>query len=659
MTENVLWQPDADVVRKTRMTAFTAAAALRSGIAFADYQELYQWSINDLAAFWETCAEFVELKWQSPPKQTYIAPPSGKMLGAQWFPSGHLNYAENILAGCDDREVLVGICEGRAEAKRYSGRELRWQVARCASALRRAGVKKGDYVGAVMANVPEAIVAMLATTSIGAVWSSCSPDFGVQGIVDRLGQVQPKILFFSASYFYAGKLIDCRETIKACSDKIRPEHLVVFDHLAVSSPAWEDFLASAGVSVDLNAEPPLEFTPVEFNHPLFVMFSSGTTGVPKCIVHGTGGTLLQHKKELLLHGDLGPGDRLFFYTTCGWMMWNWMVSALGVGASLLVYDGSVAHPNLSVLWRIVSENAVTAFGTSPKFIATCIMRRLLPRQRFDLRRLRTVFSTGAPLLPEHFEWIYRSVGETLHLASISGGTDIISCFMLGNPNLPVVAGEIQCRGLGMAVEAWDATGKSATGQQGELVCVKPFVSMPVGFLHDDGGARYRAAYFEHYPEREVWRHGDFIEITARGTIIVYGRSDATLNPGGVRIGTAELYRQIETLPEIADSVAIGHKHGGDTRIVLFVKMADGQSFGEAVVQRVKSLIRTQLTPRHVPSVILPVKDIPYTRNGKKVEIAVVQAVHGEAVRNLSALANPEAIQEYIVRGQELNRPREG
>jgi acetoacetyl-CoA synthetase len=653
-SSDILWRPSASRIETAALTSFARVASVRAGRPLADYDALYRWSIEDTAAFWQAVADFCGLIWQRPASRAYTPPPAGGMLGARWFEGATLNFAENLLTPVTrtpDAEVVVSHAEGRGRVA-LRGRELLSAVARCAAALEAHGVGPGDRVVGILANVPEALVAMLATAARGAVWSSCSPDFGAAATCDRFGQVAPKVVFFTTGYLYGGKRFSTKAAVEEALARLPARLAVAVDHLegapvtplvqAVETIAWDRFLGTGS--------PRLEFVPRRFDDPQYILFSSGTTGVPKCITHGVGGTLLQHAKELVLHCDLKAGDRLLYYTTCGWMMWNWMASALACGATLALYEGSPASPDTGALWRVAADEGVTHLGVSPKYLAACAAEGLSPRELLAGARLRTLLSTGAPLLPEQFAWVYREVAADLHLASISGGTDIVSCFMLGVPTLPVRAGEIQRAGLGMAIEAWDETGHPVRGRKGELVCVQPFPSMPVSFWNDPDGAKYRNAYFTHY-DREVWRHGDFVEITAEGGIVVYGRSDATLNPGGVRIGTAELYRQVETLPEVADSLAIGREADGDTEIWLFVKLRDARPLDAALETRIKATIREALTPRHVPRRIVAVQDIPYTRSGKKVELAVTEAVHGRPVTNMAALANPEAMVEYVAMGR--------
>ena len=656
---DILWNPGASELNHSHMAQFARIVSARSGLDLHAYADLQRWSIAEPAAFWRALADYTAVDCTASAQVVFTPPPPGKMLGGTWFPGARLNYAEHLLAGADRPAAVVALAEG-APRRSISLARLRQEVARCAAALHAWGVGPGDRVAGVMANIPETVIAMLATTSLGAVWSSCSPDFGAPAVRDRFAQVEPKVIFCTTAYVYGGKRHDCLASIESMLQGLPSvEKTVLVTHLEVAPAALPPAFAALAASVswwdDALDQAPLRvlsFVARDFNDPLFIMFSSGTTGVPKAIVHGIGGTLLQHKKELMLHSDIGPESRLLFYTTCGWMMWNWSVSALATGASLVLFEGSVAAPDLGVLWRAVRDLRVTALGTSPKFIATCISQGLDVRQILSTQAPKTILATGAPLLPEHFAWLYAHVppsGASLHVASISGGTDIISCFMLGSPTLPVRAGEIQCVGLGMAVEAWDEQAQPVCGIKAELVCTQPFPAMPLGFWHDSGGERYYQAYFAHFQAqgREVWRHGDFVEITANGGVIVYGRSDATLNPGGVRIGTAELYRQVESLGEVVDSVAVAHRAYGDEAIILFVKLAPGLTLDGALTSQIKASIKQALTPRHVPKEVVQVRDIPYTRSGKKVELAVTQVLHGETVLNLAAIGNPEALDDFI------------
>lgn len=639
-----IWVPTTERIQKSLMGSFVQLMHDQGKISKAEWNDLYQWSISDVGDFWESLGSFVKIKFQQSSAKPFVSGRS--MREARWFEGATLNFAENILPTSDGREVLVGFSEGSAR-KSWTGLELWNDVARCAESLRRQGVQADERVAGVLVNGPEAVICMLAAASLGAVWTSCSPDFGTSGIADRLSQVSPKIVFATSKYFYNGKLVTCGEQIAEAVAKITPlPKIVMVDHLNRGQDAFSEFLGDSKLLAQSGEPLPLTFQARKFQDPLYILFSSGTTGLPKCITHGVGGTLLQHKKELMLHSDAQPTDTILYFTTCGWMMWNWMVSALGCGAKVIAFDGAPTFPSASRLWDLCQEESVTHFGTSPKFISACMQDPSLVVNRLgDKSKLRVILSTGAPLLPAHYEWVYQKF-EDVHLASISGGTDIISCFMLGNPLLPVYAGEIQSPGLGMAIEGWDDTQKAVVNQKSELVCVKPFVSMPVCFWNDATGDRYQKAYFDHYQGLDVWRHGDFVEVTSRGGVIVYGRSDATLNPGGVRIGTAEIYRAVETVPFVADSLAIGQIIAEDTRVLLFVKLAAGKVWAPEMVQQIKAKIRSELTARHVPTLIIPVKDIPYTRSGKKVEIAVTQIIHRETVPNRAAVVNPECLSEY-------------
>jgi acetoacetyl-CoA synthetase len=614
--------------------------AAQHGFA-TDWSAFHRWTVQHKDLFWHHLLEWSGIECSAP--MNAVLEGDG-MLGTRWFPGMKLNFARHLLRFSDDRAAIASVDElGRARTLSYA--ELNVVVARLAESLRAAGVTRGDRVAGFLPNIPEAIIGMLATVSLGAIWSSCSPDFGLGGVVDRFGQIAPKVLIAANGYSYNGKSIDLSDRIQGILQAI-PEIeqcLVVEFAEGVTDSAsmdrcvgWDDFLGSATE---------LAFEEVAFDHPLYIMYSSGTTGVPKCIVHGHGGTLLQHMKELMLHCDLRRDDTIFYFTTCGWMMWNWLVSSLGVGATVVLYEGSPFAPDNRHLWRVTETLGINIFGTSPKFLSACQKAGLEPMRQHDLSSLRTMLSTGAPLTVENFDWVYRNVGRDLQLASICGGTDIISCFMLGNPILPVYAGEIQSIGLGMDVQAWNEHGQPVVGEKGELVCCSPFPSQPTGFWNDEDGEKYRSAYFDHFPG--VWRHGDFVEITEHGGVIVFGRSDATLNPGGVRIGTAEIYRQVEALDEIVDSVVVGKRTTDeDVDVCLFVVLREGMSLNQGLVDKIKGHIRATTTPRHVPRKVRQVSAVPYTISGKKVEMAVSQMVHGENVANRDALANPEALDQY-------------
>ncbi len=632
-----LWQPNPNTVGDTRMAMFMQA------MGHGRYADLWQWSIDQPETFWSKLWDFCGAVGD---KGQTVLRDGDRMPGARWFPEARLNYAENLLKNRDEGEALVFWGEDKVK-RRLSRAELYAEVARFQRFLVDAGVGEGDRVAGYLPNLPETLIAMLAATSLGAIWSSASPDFGVQGVLDRFGQIEPKVLVCVDGYWYNGKPVDCleknAEVVARMPSLLRTVVVPYLDPAAgvgavANAVSWCDLPTVA-------ADAEVRITRVAFDHPLFIMFSSGTTGVPKCIVHCHGGALLQHLKEHQLHSDVRPGDRLFYFTTCGWMMWNWLVSGLACGATLLLYDGSPFAAKGTVLFDYAAAEKMTHFGTSAKFIDAAAKLGLTPGKTHDLAALRAMFSTGSPLSPEGFDWVYREIKQDILLASISGGTDIISCFVLGNPVLPVYRGEIQCRGLGMAVDVFDDEGKPVRSEKGELVCTKPFPVMPVGFWNDPDGARYRAAYFERFPN--VWCHGDFSELTAHDGMIIYGRSDATLNPGGVRIGTAEIYRQVEQLPEILESLVIGQDwppgKNDDVRVVLFVKLQEGHTLDAALIDRVKKQIRDNTTPRHVPAKVVQVQDIPRTKSGKIVELAVRNVVHAQPVKNVEALANPEAL----------------
>ena len=631
----IIWQPDAARVSQSKMRHFMQAAGCDS------YDQLHAWSIKDSPAFWESICAFCGVEFDQQPA-TVLARPDN-IMDAGWFEGGRLNFAKHLLRCGGDTAAVVHFGEN-GERKELSRDDLREQVAAIAAGLRAAGVTKGDRVGGFLPNCPEAIIAMLATTSVGAIWSSCSPDFGINGVVDRFGQIGPKVLFAVNGYYYNGKTCDTRpivEGVVAAVDSIATTVMVAFavdlgtDSSVAGAIAWDDF-ARGGE--------PLVFESLDFDHPLYIMYSSGTTGVPKCIVHGHGGTLLQHLKEHVLHTDIRERDRLFYFTTCGWMMWNWLVSGLASGATLVLFDGSPFFNDGRILWQMAEQEKVTVFGTSAKYISALEKAGVRPRDEFALPDLRAVLSTGSPLAPESFDFVYDAIGSDLQLASISGGTDILSCFALGNPVLPVRRGELQCRGLGMAVEVWNDAGEPVIGEHGELVCTQPFPSAPVGFWNDPDRARYKAAYFERFDG--IWAHGDFAELTEEGGLIIYGRSDAVLNPGGVRIGTAEIYRQVEKLDDVVESIAIGQNWRDDVRVVLFVILRAGLELDDALRHRIRSVIRENTTPRHVPAKIIAVPEIPRTKSGKIVELAVRAIVHGDAVKNTEALANPAALEHF-------------
>jgi acetoacetyl-CoA synthetase len=641
-----LWEPSQARIASANVTAFARAAIRDWGLEFNTYPEFYRWTVDQPEQFWQSLWQYAAVKAGTRGRRALVH--GERMPGAQWFPDARLNFAENLLRRRDRGDAMVFWGEDKVE-RRLSHAQLHAGVSRLAQGLRAAGVQAGDRVVGYLPNLPEAMMAMLAGASIGAIWSSCSPDFGVQGVLDRFGQIEPKVLFAADGYWYNGKAIDSLAKVADIARRLPTlERVVLVSYLADSADVsgvpnaerMSDFIAPyAGRDI--------EFAQLPFDHPLYIMYSSGTTGVPKCIVHGAGGTLLQHLKEHQLHSDVKPGDRLFYFTTCGWMMWNWLASGLASGATLLLYDGSPFIRRGAILFDFAEAEGMTHFGTSAKFIDAICKINLRPCATHDLAKLRAILSTGSPLAPESFDYVYRDIKADVCLSSISGGTDIISCFVLGNPVLPVYRGEIQCRGLGMKVEVYDEQGKPVCGKNGELVCTRPFPSMPIGFWIDPEGKRYHDAYFAKYPN--VWCHGDYVELTERGGMVIYGRSDAVLNPGGVRIGTAEIYRQVEQLDEVLESLVIGQDWNKDVRVVLFVKLREGLALDDALVDKIRNQIRVNTTPRHVPAKVLQVDDIPRTKSGKIVELAVRNVVHGQSVKNADALANPEALEHYANR----------
>ena len=618
--------------------------ANRDRLTGDDYAALYRWSVQSPAEFWDAVWRFCNI--QSCSAYSSVVRDSDRMPGARWFEGATLNFAQNLLAPERFGAAIVFHNE-RGDRLEVSWDELRRQVGCVAAHLKSIGIGKGDRVAGWVANRPEAIVAMLAATSLGAVWSSCSPDFGVEAVLDRFGQIEPAALFATDGYFYNGKTIDCLPAIAAIASRLPSLRGIVVIPYRNSNP---DIKAIAGATrfADALSQPAtLEFTPVAFADPVYILYSSGTTGVPKCIVHSAGGTLIQHRKEHVLHCDISPGDVVFYYTTTGWMMWHWLVSALASGATVVLFEGAPLHPDPGILWRIADRERIGVFGTSAKYLSALEKSGYRPGGHHALTQLRSVLSTGSPLAPSSFDYVHAHVKPEIQLASIAGGTDLISCFALGNPLLPVYRGELQCRGLGMKVEIFTTEGQSIREQKGELVCTAAFPSMPVGFWNDPDGSKYHRAYFERFPN--VWHHGDYAELTAHDGLIIYGRSDSVLNPGGVRIGTAEIYRIVEQFPEIAESIAVGQDWADDVRVVLFVRLQPGHVLNAALEQRLRDDIRKRASPRHVPAKILAVADIPRTMNGKIVELAVRDAIHGRPIRNLDALANPEALAEFTHR----------
>ncbi len=643
--DTMVWQPKHP--EKTRLWQFMRFAEHCYGKTFPTYQALHQWSILHPTEFWPTLCDFFKMTFTTP--ATEILNDYQHPLEARWFKGASFNFAQQLLQRQDDHPALVSIDENN-HRRVLSYHELNQAVAACAQGLKDAGITPGDRVGAIMPNVNETIIAMLATSSLGAVWSSCSSDFGAQAAMDRLGQIEPKVLFMADGHQYAGKQFDARDKITAVYNGIPSLTTLVICPIIHSEPNLTTLPHAITWNQFLKPTKTCSFIPMPFDHPLYILFSSGTTGQPKCIVHGAGGTLLQHLKELGLHTNVDETDNVCFYTTCGWMMWNWMVSTLALGATLTIYEGSPTYPDAYRLFQLLDEEKITVFGTSAKFISSIEKLGAQPASRYSLNHLKTILATGSPLLPQNYDFVYQHLKPQVQLASMSGGTDIISCFALGNPMLPIYRGELQCLGLGMAVNVFNEQGQAVIAQQGELVCTKAFPSMPVGFWNDPDKKAYYHAYFSRFPG--VWRHGDFAELTPRQGLIIYGRSDTVLNPGGVRIGTAEIYRQIETIPDIVDSVVIGQKWQDDVRVVLFVKLRDGMTLNDNLKITICNTLRQNASPRHVPAVILQVTDIPRTINGKVVELAVRQIVHGQTVNNLQSLANPEAL-EYFKHREEL------
>jgi acetoacetyl-CoA synthetase len=637
-----LWTPTATRVMEANITRFIAWVQEAGAAWVQDYPSLYQWSITQPEAFWAAvwrfCGIHARREWDK------VLEGADKMPGARWFGGAKLNFAENLLRPEEDKPALVFYGEN---GTRYSLSypELHVEVARLACAMKESGLTVGDRIAGYLPNLPETVIAMLATASIGAIWSSCSPDFGIKGVLDRFGQIRPRLIFTTDGYFYNGKRIDMLDRVCQILPQLPGIQAVVVIPYAGEGELtripggirYDDFLSQ-------KPNPVFEFEHLPFDHPLYILYSSGTTGPPKCIVHGAGATLIQHLKELVLHTDLTPQDTIFYYTTCGWMMWNWLVSSLATGATVVLYDGSPFFPQPGALFDLAQSEGISIFGASAKYFSALEKAGIRPAATHDLTGLKAILSTGSPLAPESFDYVYRDIKAEVQLSSISGGTDLISCFALGNPILPVYRGELQCRGLGMKVEVYDPQGRSVRGQKGELVCTAPFPSMPVGFWNDPHQEKYRQAYFERFPG--VWAHGDYAELTEHEGMIIYGRSDAVLNPGGVRIGTAEIYRPVEGLPEILESLAVGQEWNNDVRIVLFVKLREGITLDTALTERIKQTIRNHASPRHVPAKVIAVPDIPRTLNGKIVELAVHNIIHNRPVKNLEALANPEALEFF-------------
>ena len=636
-----MWQPTEEQINNSQMMDYMQLVNQKFGLSLKKYSQLYDWSIEKAEDFWGSFWEYSQIIHHSPYSQ--VVDDLGKMPGAKWFDGATLNFAENLLRYRDDKIAILFQGEDGTQSS-LTYKELHDQVSRLARSMREMGIVKNDRVAGFMPNIPETIITMLATASIGAIWSSCSPDFGIKGVLDRFQQIEPKLIFAADGYLYNGKTIDCLSKLKnilTYLPSIKKTIIVPFTgdsntNVIKNSMLWNDFLHKDSGDII--------FEQLPFDHPLYIMYSSGTTGLPKSIVHSAGGTLIQHLKELKLHTDLTQNDKIFYFTTCGWMMWNWLISSLAVGATIVLYDGSPLYPDGTALLKMADDLGITVFGTSAKYIASLESAGIKPKQISSFPKLRTILSTGSPLVEENFDFVYGEWKEDVQLASISGGTDIISCFALGNPILPVRRGELQCRGLGMKVESYNEKGMSVRNEKGELVCTQAFPSMPIYFWNDSNGKKYQSAYFDVYPN--IWHHGDYLEINDFGGVKIYGRSDTTLNPGGVRIGTAEIYQTVERFNEVEDSLVISQPWQNDERIILFLKMKDRITLTNSLKTRVKKSIRESCTHRYVPAIIIAVEDIPYTINGKKVELAVKQVIQNIEVKNIDSLVNPSILDFY-------------
>ena len=634
----ILWNPNLD--SKNNLEEFKNLINSKYALSLDSYQELYEWSVKNIPDFWNNVITYSDIQYSG--DTTTVLEDLTMKPAANWFPNTSLNFAENLLNERSDHLAIISKSE-KSDIIKITYNELYLKVAKLANSLKRLGIKPGDRIAAILPNSHEAVIAMLATTSIGAIWSSCSPDFGINSVTDRFKQIEPKIIFSIHSYYYNGKLFDFRKKLNSIIQNLSSlEKIIISKPVEEELNKNEDFLNLLDL-FDNNCDE-IQFEKFPFNHPAFILYTSGTTGLPKSIVHGAGGTLLQHKKELLLHCNASKDDIVFYYTTCGWMMWNWQVSFLSTGSTIVLYDGSPFFPDKTAMWNFIDELDITIFGTSAKFIDACKSHDLSPNGFAKLDSLKQILSTGSPLVPESFDYVYEKVKKDIRLGSISGGTDIISCFALNSPSIPVYRGELQCRGLGMDVDAFDDNGNSVQNKKGELVCKSPFPSMPISFWNDEKGEKYYNAYFNKF--KNVWAHGDFIEINEHGGVVIYGRSDATLNPGGVRIGTAEIYRIVEKFIEVEDSLVVGQEWKNDQRVILFLKLKEGYKLLNTLTDIIKKDIKSSLSPRHVPAIILQIKDIPYTISGKKVELAVKKIIEGKNVVNQDALSNPESLELY-------------
>jgi len=640
MTNKILWNPPISLIKDSNIFEFQNIINYKYNLSIKKYSELYKWSISNIDDFWEELWDYSKIVYSHP--YTKVIKSTDNIWETNWFIDSKLNYAENLLRYKNDSIAIYFFGENQVR-NQLTFNELYNNVAKVAFSFKEMGIKKGDRVAGFIPNMPEAVIAMLATASIGAIWSSCSPDFGIDGVLDRFSQINPKLIISSDGYYYKGKEISCTNKLNKITNSLDSvEKVIIVNYINSGESNWSQLLD--------NNQTDISFEQVNFSHPLYIMYSSGTTGKPKSIVHSVGGTLLQHYKEHLLHVNLKKNDKIFYFTTCGWMMWNWLVSSLSIGASIVLYDGNPFFPNNESLLKIMDDLDINIFGTSAKYIASLESLDIRPNQ-FKFTSLKSILSTGSVLSPDSYEYIYKNWKKTVQLSSISGGTDIISCFALGNPILPVYKNELQCIGLGMSIKSYDNNMNHELNRKGELVCDKPFPSMPVGFWKDNNNEKYINAYFKYFPN--VWRHGDYIMINSHGGVTIYGRSDATLNPGGVRIGTSEIYQIIEQHHKIEDSVAVGQNISGDERILLFLKLKDSEVLTELLIDEIKILIKDNCSPRHIPAFIMQVKDIPYTINGKKIEIAIKHIIHNEEVPNIESISNPGCLEEYKTKAEKL------